>query len=67
MKCFHPTCSKAAPRDTLFRINAKGTDPIWACHQHKHLTDRKPDPELDRIVAAVEQRVQLGKGESHGS
>ncbi len=54
MKCFHPDCPKAAPQNTLYRINAKGVPGIWACLDHKHLSDRKPDTEIEKIVAAVE-------------
>lgn len=39
MKCFHPMCSKAAPRDTLFRVNEKGQPGVWACSEHIKGTD----------------------------
>ena len=54
MKCFHPTCAKRAPYDTLFRINAKGQPAVMACWEHRKNTDRAPDPELDDFVRMLE-------------
>lgn len=65
MKCFHPDCTKAAPHDTLFRMNAKGVPGIWGCWQHKHLTDKKPDPQLDAVVSELE-RTRMGEGHDAG-
>lgn len=55
--CFHPMCNKSLPEHTLFRMNAKGVEGIWACWEHKKNTDAKPDPELERIVMAIEGRL----------
>jgi len=49
MKCFYPMCDKRAPRDSLFRVNAKGQSGIWACSDHIKNTDAKVDPRV-RIV-----------------
>lgn len=64
MKCFRSECAKAAPRDTLFRVNAKGRPGIWACAAHR----LERDPELDAIVKELEARrgpppaTQTGSG-----
>lgn len=61
MKCFKTGCDKAAPQDTLYRVNAKGRPGIWACKVHRLETDS----ELDAIVAALEaqQREKLRQRE----
>lgn len=55
-KCFHPMCTKRFPKDALFRVNAKGQPGIWACADHVKNTDAKVEPEVQRIVAAIESQ-----------
>ncbi len=45
------------PKDglSLSRINEKGVPGIWACSEHRHLSDKKFDPELDRIVSIIQK------------
>lgn len=50
MKCFQPTCARSAPRDTLFRVNAKGGPGVWACAEHR----LERDSQLDAVVAEVQ-------------
>lgn len=43
---------------SLFRINEKGVPGIWACREHRSLSDQKLDAEVDEIVSLIE-RVTL--------
>jgi len=58
-KCFHPMCDKKFPRDSLFRVNAKGQPGIWACLHHIKNTDKSPDPLLETIVQILERNNKL--------
>jgi hypothetical protein len=49
MKCFK--CEISAPENTLYRVNAKGRPPIWACNAHRI----EPDMELDVTIAEIER------------
>lgn len=60
MKCFVDSCTKTAPYDTLYRINPKGVTGIWACYDHKHYTDKKPDLTLDQIIKELEHQSTNG-------
>lgn len=40
----------------LSRINETGVPGIWACREHRNLSDKKFDPETDRIVDLIQQR-----------
>lgn len=55
MNCFKPNCPKAAPKDTLFRVNAKGVPGIWACASHR----LEPDTALDAIVECLEAKADI--------
>lgn len=61
MKCFRQDCSKAAPMDTLFRVNAKGRPGIWACAAHR----LEKDVELDAIVKALETQQNICQPKDH--
>jgi len=39
---------------TLHRINEKGVPGIWACWEHRSLSDKHFDPDLDMIVKVIE-------------
>ncbi len=49
MKCFR--CSAHAPTSTLYRVNAKGRPPVWACFDHRI----EPDMELDMTIEELER------------
>ena len=38
---------------SLSRINEKGVPGIWACREHRHLSDKKFNPEDDRLVDLI--------------
>lgn len=40
---------------SLSRINEKGVPGIWACGEHRHLSDKKFDLEVDRIVSIIQK------------
>lgn len=51
MKCFRTDCSRKAPQDDLFRVNAKGVPGIWACRDHRLEQDSELDDIVDEIKA----------------
>ncbi len=56
MKCFYPQCGRKAPKDTLYRINAKGSSGVWACKEHLKNTDAKVGPAVGEIIILLEKR-----------
>lgn len=41
---------------SIFRINAKGQPGVWACREHKKMTDAPRDDALDNIVRVLEPK-----------
>lgn len=39
---------------TLHRINEKGVTGIWACTEHRSLSDKNFDPEVDHLIGILE-------------
>lgn len=59
MKCYYPMCPKAAPRDTLFRVNAKGQAGIWACSEHIKQTDAYATHAKGLALPTLDQSVPI--------
>jgi hypothetical protein len=55
IKCFR--CDRTAPDHTLYRVNAKGVDAIWACRSHRI----ERDSELDAIIAYIQSGLPIPK------
>jgi len=52
MKCC--LCHRAAPNNTLYRVNPKGTAGIWACDVHiEKFPTMQPDEKVLQIVSAL--------------
>ena len=49
MKCIF--CHKSGV--TLHRINEKGVPGIWACTEHRNLSDKNFDPALDKLIGII--------------
>ena len=55
MKCIF--CQKGlAEGVALYRINQKGVPGVWACLADRPKTDAPIDPEVDRLIRAIEGR-----------
>lgn len=52
--CFSGCLRSVEAGYSLFRVNPKGEKGVWACRQHRWVSDQSPDPELDKIVDIVE-------------
>lgn len=47
--CYKTGCFARAPYQTLYRVNQRGVDAIWACNEHRI----EKDSELDAIIEAI--------------
>lgn len=56
MECCFDGCMRGmATGDSLFRVNPKGEKGVWACREHRWVSDAAPDQEIDRIVEIIER------------
>ncbi len=54
MKCF--ICDRGPTEGiTIYRINPKGENGIWACSVHRPITAPHIDPEIKEIVRIIEE------------